>query len=248
MKRTALNFWLDLVSLLVMLGLAFTGGLIHWVLPAETGRHIELSGLNRHDYGAIHFYLAVIAVVLLALHVLLHWSWICCVVGRALGRPNPSPTARAAWGLGLVAFVALLLGAGLWWASSGAEPTSATRGDGRGMHGEPGERRGIHRSEGGLGLGRRSEGRTPSNAPSDYDPPPGPDRALSPEHEETCAAGAAINGRTTLAEAARICRTGLAELKRELGLPAGTNAAEPLGRLRRLYGISLHDVRDLACR
>ena len=36
--RTSTNFWLDVVSLIVMIGLAATGGLIHFVLPAGSGR------------------------------------------------------------------------------------------------------------------------------------------------------------------------------------------------------------------
>lgn len=35
--RTSTNFWLDVISLVVMVGLAATGGLIHFVLPAGTG-------------------------------------------------------------------------------------------------------------------------------------------------------------------------------------------------------------------
>lgn len=116
--RTSLNFWIDVASLAVMIGLAATGGLIHFVLPAGSGHFYALCGWDRHDIGQVHFYLAVAAIALLALHVLLHWSWVCCIVSKAVGREAPSRRARTAWGgVVLLAIVVFLVG-GLWWASS----------------------------------------------------------------------------------------------------------------------------------
>ena len=83
--RTAVNFWLDLLLLFVMITLAATGGLIHFVFPPGIGCSLLLFGLGRHDYGQIHFCLAVAAVVLVSLHLLLHWRWICGVVGKGFG-------------------------------------------------------------------------------------------------------------------------------------------------------------------
>ncbi len=117
-NRTLTNFWLDALSLVAMVGLIATGGLIHFVLPAGTGRFYELFGWNRHDIGELHFYLAVAAVGLLALHLLLHWSWVCCVVAKALDEELPSQRAQSAWGLVLLLVMAGFVGGGLWWASS----------------------------------------------------------------------------------------------------------------------------------
>jgi len=63
MKRNTLNFWIDLISFLVMLCLIWTGFLIHYVLQRGTGgehggQGLALWGLGRHDYGDIHYYLA----------------------------------------------------------------------------------------------------------------------------------------------------------------------------------------------
>lgn len=118
MKRTALNFWLDLVSFLVMVGLALTGGITHYVLPSGTGNWLGLFGLGRRDYGQIHFYLGLIVVFLLALHIALHWSWLCGFVAKRLGKDQPSRRARRLAGLGAVAAVGLLLVGGLAWASA----------------------------------------------------------------------------------------------------------------------------------
>ncbi len=45
MSKTTLNIWLDLLSFLVMLGLATTGGIIHYVLLPGTGYSHMLFGL-----------------------------------------------------------------------------------------------------------------------------------------------------------------------------------------------------------
>jgi hypothetical protein len=53
MNRTAINFWLDVISFFVMVGLALTGGIAHFVLPSGTGNWRVLFGLGRRDYGQI---------------------------------------------------------------------------------------------------------------------------------------------------------------------------------------------------
>jgi len=129
--RTSTNFWLDVISLVVMVGLAATGGLIHFVLPAGSSHFYDLFGWNRHDIGQVHFYLAEAAIGLLALHVLLHWSWVCCVVAKAVGRETPSRRAQTTWGLVLLLGTAVFLVGGLWWASILVQKT-APEGGGRG--------------------------------------------------------------------------------------------------------------------
>jgi len=89
MKRTTLNFIIDLASFIVLLGLAITGYIIKFVLPPGTGgRGRELTGgrgreeieqlwsMTRHEWGDIHFYLAVLFIVLMTIHIIVHWGWI----------------------------------------------------------------------------------------------------------------------------------------------------------------------------
>ena len=134
--RTSTNFWLDVVSLIVMIGLAATGGLIHFVLPAGSGHFYELCGWNRHDIGQVHFYLALAAVALLALHVLLHWNWICCVIAKMVGKTAPSQKSQTIWGITLLLLIAVLLCGGLFWASSLVQKTTP-EGGGRGRRAHP---------------------------------------------------------------------------------------------------------------
>ena len=90
MKRTTLNFIVDSIGLLNLLLLAATGAILRWVLPPGSGGGYgrgfrggrgsgevkELLGLGRHDWGDIHFTLALLFISLILLHILLHWTWI----------------------------------------------------------------------------------------------------------------------------------------------------------------------------
>ena len=89
MKRTSLNFIVDLAAFLNLLGLIFTGFVMEYILPPGTGgrgrilhgggggEYIkELWSMTRHEWGDIHFYLAVVFIALMIAHIVLHWTWI----------------------------------------------------------------------------------------------------------------------------------------------------------------------------
>jgi hypothetical protein len=62
-------------------------------------------GLDRHDWGGVHFWMAVALLGALSVHVLLHWKWIVCVVR---GQPREGSGVRLALGIvGVVAVLAL---------------------------------------------------------------------------------------------------------------------------------------------
>ena len=87
MKRSDLNFSVDLMSFMVLSGLAFTGAIMKYVLPPGTGGRWRLTygggehiktflAMGRHDWGDIHFWLAVSFVVLMLIHIVLHFGWV----------------------------------------------------------------------------------------------------------------------------------------------------------------------------
>jgi hypothetical protein len=93
-KRTTWNFVLDSISLVNLLLLAATGSIMRWVLPPGSGggrgygfrggrgpgpggeQVKQLLGLGRHDWGDIHFALALVFLGLILVHLVLHWTWI----------------------------------------------------------------------------------------------------------------------------------------------------------------------------
>ena len=90
MKRTTLNFILELVSFINLLGLAFIGFIMKYVLPPGSsgyGRGYrggrgpsdgikDFLSITRHEWVDIHFYLACLFVILILVHLILHWNWI----------------------------------------------------------------------------------------------------------------------------------------------------------------------------
>ena len=108
MKRNVINFLIDLISAAVMAAMLATGLLIRFVLPPGGGSRRVLWGYGRHDWGDLHFWLAVTATGILVLHVALHWQWVCAMVGRLLpgGRKQPAGALRRHVG-GIVAIAVM---------------------------------------------------------------------------------------------------------------------------------------------
>jgi hypothetical protein len=94
MRRSTLHFIVDSISLVNLLLLATTGAVMRWVLPPGSGGRQgqgfrggrgpgpggeqvkQLLGLGRHDWGDIHFILALVFLGLILVHLVLHWTWI----------------------------------------------------------------------------------------------------------------------------------------------------------------------------
>jgi len=84
-NKNRLNFWVDLIMFVDMVMVALVALILRYVLPPGTGgRHggwggedpITFLGLARHDWGDVHWYLALALLAFLALHIYLHWRWI----------------------------------------------------------------------------------------------------------------------------------------------------------------------------
>jgi hypothetical protein len=101
MKRALLNIVIEAVSFVVFLSMISTGLLLKYVLPPGSGRvemlfrggRFEKSidtflGLTRHEWGGIHFYLALSFLILLIMHLALHWNWIKAMTFGTQERPQ----------------------------------------------------------------------------------------------------------------------------------------------------------------
>ena len=80
MNRSRLNFIIDAAALVAFLMLAVTGVLIRYTLPPGTGGWAMVWGLNRHEWGTIHFWASVVFFGILLFHIILHFRWIVCMV------------------------------------------------------------------------------------------------------------------------------------------------------------------------
>ncbi len=123
MRRTTLNFAVEIVTFLAALGMIATGLIVRWVLPPGSGSRRELWSLTRHEWGDVHFWLAVGLVVLAVVHIALHWNWVCAVAGRWVGRRGNPDThrdriRRNAYGAALLVVIFAGLAAFVWIAQS----------------------------------------------------------------------------------------------------------------------------------
>lgn len=102
-RRTATNFVVDAVAFAAFVLLVATGLVERYLLPPGTGRFESLAGWNRHQWGEVHFWIAIVLMLALAVHILLHWKWIACVIR---GRKTEGSGYRIA--LGIVGLAGLL--------------------------------------------------------------------------------------------------------------------------------------------
>ncbi len=78
------NIYTNILSFIALLILAITGFILWFVIPKgnlyQGGRNTDntniILGLDRHDWVNIHNYVSLIFVILMLIHLILHWSWI----------------------------------------------------------------------------------------------------------------------------------------------------------------------------
>jgi hypothetical protein len=88
-----------LLNLLLWLGSCFvaaTGLLMEYRLPPgrEGGAGLSLLGLGRHDWGELHLWAGWVVIVLVVLHLALHWRWLAKAAAK--GRKWPVAAGLAA--------------------------------------------------------------------------------------------------------------------------------------------------------
>jgi hypothetical protein len=50
--------------------------------PPGSNKTLSLRGLTRHQWGDIHFWISLGLLVVIAVHLALHWNWIVAVIGK----------------------------------------------------------------------------------------------------------------------------------------------------------------------
>ena len=82
MRRSIMNFWLDILIFIVFVGMTSTGVLL---LGVPYGFGGTILGLARYDWGDLHWVLSLLFVVLAMIHLALHWSWTTASFEKRLG-------------------------------------------------------------------------------------------------------------------------------------------------------------------
>jgi hypothetical protein len=207
----------------MMVAMISTGLVIRYLLPPGSGgrsggQGLTLWNLGRHDWGDLHFWLALGLIVLLLLHVTLHWGWVYATTQRLVMpvRTNGSAGTLRHWASGAVAFavIAALIGGFMGRASRDVRISDVHSSADIG-----GPRMSDASAEGATAPARQSEG--------------------SESHDDS-----GIRGSMTLREAAATMQISVDQLRAALRLPDTVGADERLGRLRRVYDFEMSDVRS----
>ena len=104
MKRPKLNFIIDIIAFIGFVLLTTTGILMRYVLIPGSGKHALIWGMDRHDWGTIHFWISILFFSILALHLFTHWKWIVSLIK---GRPRDKSGFRV--GLGIMGVLAVIM-------------------------------------------------------------------------------------------------------------------------------------------
>jgi len=107
-KKSQLLFITDVIALTCFVFLVSTGVIIRYLLPPGSGRWGDLWHLNRHDWGSVHFLLAMVFLGVIATHLGMHWRWIKTSVA---GKPGSCCPRRIYYGLAALLGLILLAAA-----------------------------------------------------------------------------------------------------------------------------------------
>lgn len=78
MNRAKLNFFVDFLAFLSFFVTAITGLIVFFFIPSgvRQGRYIEFLGVPKYLWSQIHNYAGLVMILLVLVHLILHWGWI----------------------------------------------------------------------------------------------------------------------------------------------------------------------------
>jgi len=212
------------MDLTIIAGLGF---LMKYTLPPGRERFLESGdmarsqflGLDRHQWGTIHLYAALFLLIILAIHIFLHWNMIVGIY-RNMIKSKGTRTVLA------VVFVSIcavfFIFPFLIRSSNGRNGNNPQSNYGR--HWNESDSDGSHAS-------------SPKNAQSDNTRN---HRQGDSESEGT----ETLRGSMTIGEVASACNISPAEVKNRLKLPDNTATDEQLGQLKKRFGFTMQQVRE----
>lgn len=226
------NLVIDLIMMAVMMAVAGLGFLMKFVLlPGYKvneiyGNNTELYylGLDRHQWGAIHLYLALFLVFLLLLHIVFHWDMIICIFRQMVKKRSLR--------IGFLAFIGIL---SLFLALA---PLTVKP--------EVEELQRKHQRNKALDQVTDQVIETVNKTLPETPQEPIPGKESNGSDQEfrhrNQTAGIVVDGTMTLGELSEKYAVGVNELARAIGVPV-EYSNERLGRLRKRYDFEMEDLR-----
>ncbi len=103
MNKASIIKLTDLISFIGLLALISTGALLKFSLPPGSG-WASVWGLTRHEWGDIHFYISILFLVLMSVHLFFHLKFIKNAI---IGKTQREQNYRLI--IGIVSFVVLAI-------------------------------------------------------------------------------------------------------------------------------------------
>lgn len=244
MKRSNLNYLIDIIMFILMMAILGIGFLMKFVLITgqerwiQYGRNVDITfwGMDRHEWGKIHLILGLTLIAVLIFHLILHWRSIVNFFRNFSGNRILRISVTS---ILLIVSISLIILPFL-------VPINVTE------------------LEYGYGYGRQQINY--SKSISDTSIVAYPDSLLQPkkkqvsisEHQDTnkivqrqrkfqrreLQSEIDVQGYMTLREVSEKYDVPTDRIKDHLNIPVNTSDNERLGRLRRQYGFTMSDVRE----
>lgn len=119
MNRSLLNLTIDLLAAASLLVMIATGYILRFALPPTTNRTHELWEMSRHEWGTIHSWASLVLLVILGIHVALHWGWLFATIRSRFSKAKARPGARLRTGILTIAALVSIGGLFAWAAQAG---------------------------------------------------------------------------------------------------------------------------------
>ncbi len=226
--KSKFNLSIDIIMLLLLLPVAGIGFLIKYILIPGIRRNsiygssvdLEFLGLNRHQWGTVHLILSIVFLVLLIIHIVLHWKMITCVFQRMI----PDKTIRTVFAVSLTCIGLLLISFPLL-----IKPEIIQR---EPLHQNRENRNNYSRVSDTLNMDRNKQ-ITKTNQNDSVK-----------KHEQTLKEYYEVQGSMTLQYVADKYKVPVGIIASELKIPQNL-AGEKLGRLKKQYNFTMDDVRNI---
>lgn len=223
-KRTQNNFIVDAIGYMSFWVLISTGIIMKYILLPGRERGAQdptiIMGLGRHDWGNVHFWASIIFVSAIALHLVLHWSWIIGVFNKMFQTSSKKVLVPALILPILIAFFPLFGTQGIGEEEGHGTPKSNNTAYASSMAALPFSQ---------YAVGKDSCETTALTAPTE-------------SHDIN---GFIIRGRTTFEEIEKATGVKIEDILLTMNLPASISKTERISFLKEQYGFEMDKIREV---
>ena len=124
MNRTIVNIIIDIIAAFLFLGMIATGYLLRFPLPPGSNKTLSLWGYTRHQWGDVHFWISLGLLVVLLVHLVLHWNWIVTVIGKRCHLVKTAHPSLVRSGILTASVVILMITLFAWAAQNSVKETA----------------------------------------------------------------------------------------------------------------------------